>query len=341
MIAKGLILTILAVLTIVDLLVVLGFRITPTPLIIGSASTSFPMATEDAFAAFGSDDEEGDGAGRRDPANGMLQFHSGTEDALLHYVLNQDQNSGAAAVLKLMDQFCMERHWMMHVGPEKASVLTGFLTESFLHNRRNPASTFNILELGTYCGYSTIQLAHTLRSLAPTDTAAAFHIYTVDINPETIPIANKLIHQAGLTPYVTLLPLASAEPQSLIQLLRPLQQTFDFVFLDHAKTCYLRDLLALEQSQMIRSGTYVAADNVIFHQIDGYRSYVKRLAERGVVQTRLVPGLLEYYQYDPQLPTSIARIFPAFNNADQEKRDREQFRDGIGKSLLRVCLFSL
>jgi hypothetical protein len=45
---------------------------------------------------------------------------------------------------------------------------------------------------------------------------------------------------------------------------------------------------------MIRQGTYVAADNVVFARIDDYRSYVKHLATNGIVETKLEETYLEY-----------------------------------------------
>jgi catechol O-methyltransferase len=68
----------------------------------------------------------------------------------------------------------------------------------------------------------------------------------------------------------------------------------DFLFIDHDKSMYLPDLQELEAAEMIRRGTHVAADNVVFAQIDDYRNYMKSLARKGVLETKLADTYLEY-----------------------------------------------
>ena len=53
----------------------------------------------------------------------------------------------------------------------------------------------------------------------------------------------------------------------------------DFLFIDHDKDSYLPDLQILERAGMVRSGTTVVADNIIFAKISDYMSYVKHLSE--------------------------------------------------------------
>ena len=63
---------------------------------------------------------------QRDPANGFNSFHRGTEQALIQYVRNKldesiaiDDCSKTKAVdyaIRFVDEFCLERHWMMHIG---------------------------------------------------------------------------------------------------------------------------------------------------------------------------------------------------------------------------------
>ena len=57
---------------------------------------------------------------RRDPANGFNSHHPGTELAMLQFVRNgmtkaSNENLVDHAI-RLVDQFCYQRHWMMHVG---------------------------------------------------------------------------------------------------------------------------------------------------------------------------------------------------------------------------------
>ena len=73
---------------------------------------------------------------RDESGNGICCFHPNTEASLLAHVRNNLQtiNDGsiegnnidieqrADDVLKAIDTFCMSRHWMMHIGPEKLVV---------------------------------------------------------------------------------------------------------------------------------------------------------------------------------------------------------------------------
>jgi len=62
--------------------------------------------------------------------NGICCFHPNTEASLLAHVRNTLPKEGnnidieqrADDVLNAIDTFCMSRHWMMHIGPEKLVV---------------------------------------------------------------------------------------------------------------------------------------------------------------------------------------------------------------------------
>ena len=64
---------------------------------------------------------------RDDSGNGICCFHPNTEASLLAHVRNNlqtkdndiDIEQRADDVLNAIDTFCMSRHWMMHIGPEK------------------------------------------------------------------------------------------------------------------------------------------------------------------------------------------------------------------------------
>ena len=107
-------------------------------------------------------------------------------------------------------------------------MLDRFLMESLdRHHRENqatattnnrPSEPFSLVEVGTYCGYSTVRLVHTIlewnlrrqKIKPPSDsTTMDFHVFTVDVNPQTIQIAKRLVALAGLESHVTFLLLKS------------------------------------------------------------------------------------------------------------------------------------
>ncbi len=97
--------------------------------------------------------------------NGVLSFHNGTEEAMFIYIDKKMQNShkdcrkDVSKILSSCDEFCMKRHWMMHVGPSKANILRDAFN---LLPPSSSSSAINVLELGSYCGYSTAIIAHLL-----------------------------------------------------------------------------------------------------------------------------------------------------------------------------------
>jgi predicted O-methyltransferase YrrM len=264
------------------------------------------------------------------------------------------RDSLAQDVLSCIDRYSLERHWMMHCGPGKidhssidshilhltlpmklsllvkGKTLRDFMKECVAARNQpdhDPSSRLIIVELGTYCGYSAIVLAKALREdivehVFPLD----FHIFTVEANAECVAVATRLIELAGMDECITVLLNEDLAPNSsdLINGLRrkirerfhnPTSFSIDFLFLDHDKEQYLLDLQTLEGSGLIKKGTYVAADNVIFAHIDDYREYLESLAQRGIVQNKIVELDLEYS--GPDLV---------------DDRSQQDVRDGIGKS---------
>jgi hypothetical protein len=68
----------------------------------------------------------------------------------------------------------------------------------------------------------------------------------------------------------------------------------DFLFIDHDKDAYLTDLKRLEREGLVRTGSIVVADNVLFARIDDYREYVQSLAKQGIVTTETILCQIEY-----------------------------------------------
>jgi hypothetical protein len=79
----------------------------------------------DPFDVFDESDDEEQGTTKevqilRDPSNGVLMFHGGTERALLVFVKNNLSREELALppseklvlIIDLIDRFCYERHWV-------------------------------------------------------------------------------------------------------------------------------------------------------------------------------------------------------------------------------------
>mmetsp|Transcript_9713 Transcript_9713/g.18065 ORF Transcript_9713/g.18065 Transcript_9713/m.18065 type:complete len:373 (+) Transcript_9713:85-1203(+) len=255
----------------------------------------------------------------RDPRNGAFTFSVNAEyDLLLHIQRSLDdafRSSGSAAsvsdiesskiIMKSIDEYCLKKQWMYHVGMEKSRFISKFLERSIdafveRNDRRDGIANkkFVCVELGTYCGYSALVLASTLRQavLKYGQDAFDFHIYTTEVSSKLLNVAMSIFRLAKMKNYVSTILVQECDPLSttLKKHLPDDSDGIDFLLLDHAKPMYLPDLMDLESARLLRKHSFVAADNVIFNRLDGYRNHMKRWEAEGFVETNLEEMNLEY-----------------------------------------------
>jgi catechol O-methyltransferase len=230
----------------------------------------------------------------------------------LVYVQQHAVEKTPIQVRRAVDTFCQNRHWMMHVGPEKSQQLTSFLRKQVANRQSSTKNrTFVLLELGTYCGYSSILWAECLQNIG-----IDFHIYSLEADPTFVSISKSMVDIAGLSTSITILYNDINDVRNTLSSLLSSNNIshIDFVFLDHDKDAYLKDLQSLEAMKLIRAGVAVVADNVLFAQIENYRNYLQIHSMNKIVTTRLERSFLEYS--DPERLTAT---------------NPELFDDGIGK----------
>ena len=252
-------------------------------------------------------------------------------------------------VQKTIDDFCNQRAWMMHIGPEKGYIVQKALKESmdyFVarntshdHEKKRP---FVCVELGTYCGYGSLCLAKTMYEYMQQQQndecdSFDFHLFTMEVNPTYIQIAQEIIQICTLDRHVTIVESEIMLDGTTSDITSLLKAAFtnqwgegnkilkgeggigiDFLLIDHDKDSYLADLNHLETSGMIHQGTTVVADNVIFAKIDNYISYMKQLAMQGIVRSKTIESIVEYSAAD----------------VSNYEGNEELFKDGIGKLVL-------
>jgi catechol O-methyltransferase len=139
------------------------------------------------------------------------------------------------------------------------------------------------IEFGGYCGYSAILIGSTL--------PAGCKFISIEINPVYAALATKLVEFAGLKDRVTV--MVADVPDAL----KEIRSKFgagaaDFVFIDHWKTIYLRDMKNLEASGLLRLGSVVVADNILYPGAPDYLEYVQTSKR---YRTVLHKTLLEYH----------------------------------------------
>jgi catechol O-methyltransferase len=199
------------------------------------------------------------------------------------YVAEHAKQGDAEDVLRTIDRFAREVRWLMNVGPDKGPLVKEMAA-------RLPAQA-QVLELGAYCGYSSIMLANALGPEA--------HVTSIEINKVFVESARANVDVAGLSDRITFLHGPSTD------VLATLEGRFNLVFLDHWKDLYKGDLQLMEQRGLVGPGTIVVADNVgeIFNP-DEYLQYV-RTSERYDSEHRAAN--IEYTNHADAVEISVHR----------------------------------
>jgi len=267
---------------------------------------------------FSSSDSDSDSPPLRPKANGVMAFHAGTEQALLAYLSSAHpepvEKGRAQVLLDGVDRYCVERHWMMHVGDGKSRILRDALAlavEGFTSRletkkgtaARDSRTTFRVLELGTYCGYSAVKMALYLSELLPPGVEVRVH--SIEIDPANAAVAREVVRLAGMEDVVEVMVEGSVERGVEKARASSGEAAVEFgaVFIDHDKDDYLSDLLSLLSlsPKVLPPGSVVIADNVLMGRIDDYRDYVGEEAKReggAFKSTELMMGRIEYSEPD-------------------------------------------
>ena len=117
---------------------------------------------------------------------------------------------------------------------------------SMLSRMANPAQ---ILEIGTFTGYSAICLAEGLSENG--------HLHTIEANDERAEIASAFFEKAGLTGRITL------HVGDALEIIPKFDIFFDLVFIDAAKKQYLDYYHAVFEK--VSPGGYILVDNILWY----------------------------------------------------------------------------
>ena len=117
---------------------------------------------------------------------------------------------------------------------------------SMISHMTNPGQ---ILEIGTYTGYSAICLAEGL--------GADGHLHTIEQDDERAEIASVFFEKAGLTGKITL------HVGDALEIIPQLDVVFGLVFIDAAKKQYLDYYHAVFNK--VKPGGYILVDNILWY----------------------------------------------------------------------------
>lgn len=213
------------------------------------------------------------------------QWGDGREAAAAAYVEANARRGDIDHVLATIDTFAREQSMLVNVGDEKGQLLESALI------RANPS---RILELGTYCGYSALLMAR---------TAPDAHVFTVELSADNAEIARRIWSHAGVADRITC--VVGTIGDGGVTLDRLAGHGFgpgnlDFVFIDHDKAAYLKDLESILARGWLHRGAVVVADNVKVPGAPAYRAYM-RAQEGKLWHTQEHPTHVEYQKTLPDL----------------------------------------
>lgn len=172
-----------------------------------------------------------------------------------------------------------------HLKVVQPRMLTGHFqgrTLSLLSKIINPK---NILEIGTYTGYSAICLAEGLQQQGV--------LHTIDVNAELYAIQRKYFDKSGYGERIV------QHTGNALDIIPELDKTFDLIFIDAEKKDYLKYLDAI--MPFTKSGTVILSDNVLWSGkvIEKLNpkdkttkillEYNRRLANHPLLETVLLP----------------------------------------------------
>ncbi len=152
-----------------------------------------------------------------------------------------DHTSEEEDILKELNRATYSK--MMH-----PRMLSGHLQGKVLKMLTQMINPRNVLELGTYTGYSAISIA-----LGLSETSK---IYTIDIDDEIEDFASKYIEKSGLKNKIEFI------VGNALELIPTLDKEFQMVFIDAEKNEYLQYYNAIFDK--VSSGGYIIADNVLW-----------------------------------------------------------------------------
>jgi catechol O-methyltransferase len=190
------------------------------------------------------------------------QVGDGRELALARHVEAEARLRDPDDVIRVIDDFAYHRSFLINVGDEKGKILDAAI------RRTKPRQ---LLELGTYCGYSALRAARMMPEGA--------RLVSVEFNAENAAIARRIWDHAGIGEELTVLvgtlgdggaTTAALESEHAIK-----NGSLDFVFIDHDKSAYLSDLELILDRGWLHPGSIVVADNVRRPGAPDYREFMR------------------------------------------------------------------
>ena len=159
------------------------------------------------------------------------QIGDGREAAAADYVVANARRGDIDDVIAKIDKFAYEKSFLINVGDEKGELLDAAV------RRANPGLA---LELGTYCGYSSLRIAR---------AAPSAKVFSVELSAANAEVAQRIWAHAGVADRVTCVVGTIGDGGRTLDALATehgfAAGKLDLLFIDHDKGAYLPDLQSI------------------------------------------------------------------------------------------------
>jgi catechol O-methyltransferase len=189
------------------------------------------------------------------------QVGDGREEKLVPYILQNAPKDNPSEILRVIDEYSYNQNLLINIGDEKGQILDGAL------KAKKPK---HILELGTYCGYSSLRMAI---------AAPESKIVSIEFSEANAKVARSIHEYAGVNEQIEIIVGTIGDGGKTISELKnniiSRDGLFDLVFIDHDKKCYLPDLKTLMNENILAEDAVAVADNIKFPGAPDYFAYMQ------------------------------------------------------------------
>ena len=163
---------------------------------------------------------------------------------------NNDIEKYISAHIDEESEILKELYRYTHINILRARMLSGHIQGQLLKMVCRMINPKNILEIGTFTGYSAISMAEGLSN-------EAAHIDTIEIDDELQPVIEKFINKAALAKKIT---LHFGDARDIIP---TINKKFDLVFIDGDKRQYPEYYKMA--FPLVNPGGYIIVDNIFWN----------------------------------------------------------------------------
>lgn len=220
-----------------------------------------------------------------------------SEFKALDAVLKKATDGDADSVVRTIDETGWSGHMLINMGDRKCE----FLDEAVRKQKPKLA-----VEFGTFMGYSAVRIAKLL--------PRGGRLISVDPSPQAHAIATVVLKKAGLSDRVE---LAYDYSDNVLQRLAKEGATIDLLLVDHVKHLYLKDVQLAVSLGVLKKGSVVVGDNILFPGAPDFKAYVTNKSNG--FDTVVHESFVEYSNVIrdevPSMPTIAHLEFPALIRA--------------------------